>query len=119
MTKKCAGAEQQRRKSNRRLSRRVQPSSGVNPASRRRGTPTSPDCSTSATTSPRRAWPASSSPKTEGQLAKTHAIHHPILFLLRHDGAVEKGWRDTPFYWSVVRAQANTPTAIYAAETID
>ncbi len=61
------------------------------------------------------------SEKTEGQLAKTYAIaiHHPILFLLRQDGTVEKGWRDTPFYWPVVRAQANTPTAIYTAETID
>jgi hypothetical protein len=59
------------------------------------------------------------SEKTEGQLAKTHAIHHPILFLLRQDGEVEKGWRGTPFYWPVIRAQANTPTAIYTAETID
>ncbi|MBS0659123.1 MAG: hypothetical protein JSR82_12850 [Verrucomicrobia bacterium] len=59
------------------------------------------------------------SEKTEGQLAKTYAIDHPILFLLRQDGAAEKGWRDTPFYWPVVRAQARTPTAIYTAETID
>jgi hypothetical protein len=59
------------------------------------------------------------SEKTEGQLAKTHAIDHPILFLLRQQGAAEKGWRDTPFYWPVVRAQAHTPNAIYTAETID
>lgn len=59
------------------------------------------------------------SEKTEGQLAKTYAIHHPILFLLRQDGTMEKGWRDTPFYWPVIRAQAKTPTAIYTAETID
>ena len=59
------------------------------------------------------------SEKTEGQLAKTHAIDHPILFLLRQEGAADKGWRDTPFYWPVVRAQAHTPYAIYTAETID
>jgi len=61
------------------------------------------------------------SEKTEGQLAKTHAIDHPILFLLRQNGsdASDKGWRGTPFYWPVIRAQAHTPRAIYTAETID
>lgn len=59
------------------------------------------------------------SEKTEGQLAKTYATDHPILFLLRQDGnEEEKGWRGTPFYWPVIRAQARTPTAIYTAETI-
>jgi hypothetical protein len=58
------------------------------------------------------------SEKTEGQLAAQYAVHHPILFLLRQNGAAEdKGWRDTPFYWPVIRAQKNTPTAIYTAET--
>jgi hypothetical protein len=59
------------------------------------------------------------SEKTEGRLAKKFAVDHPILFLLRQDGRAEKGWRDTPFYWPVVRAQTNTPTAIYTSETID
>jgi Z1 domain len=59
------------------------------------------------------------SEKTEGQIAKQHAIDHPILFLLRQEGSEAKGWRGTPFYWPVVRAQARTPTAIYTAETID
>jgi hypothetical protein len=59
------------------------------------------------------------SEKTEGQLAKTYAIDQPILFLLRQEGSTEKGWRGTPFYWPVIRAQKNTPTAIYATETID
>jgi len=60
------------------------------------------------------------SEKTEGQIAKKFAIDHPILFLLRQNGsdAPDKGWRDTPFYWPVIRAQANAPTAIYTAETI-
>lgn len=57
------------------------------------------------------------SEKTEGQLATQYAINHPILFLLRQNGAEEKGWRGTPFYWPVIRAQKNTPTAIYTAET--
>lgn len=71
-------------------------------------------------------WPAAvvtpyietpDSEKTEGQVAAQYAIHHPILFLLLQNGAEDKGWRDTPFYWPVIRAQKNTPTAIYTAET--
>ncbi len=59
------------------------------------------------------------SEKTEGQMALKHAINYPILFLLRQDGDEGKGWRGTPFYWPVVRAQSKTLTAIYTAETID
>lgn len=59
------------------------------------------------------------SEKTEGQMAQKFAINHPILFLLRQNGSEDKGWRGTPFYWPVIRAQAKTPTAIYTAETID
>ncbi len=59
------------------------------------------------------------SEKTEGILTKTFALDHPILFLLRQNGAEDKGWRGTPFYWPVIRAQANAPTAIYTAEAID
>ncbi len=59
------------------------------------------------------------SERTEGQLAAKFAEFYPILFLLRQDGTEEKGWRGTPFYWPVIRAQAKTPTAIYTAETID
>jgi hypothetical protein len=59
------------------------------------------------------------SEKTEGQLAKTFAIDQPILFMLRQEGTTEKGWHGTPFYWPVIRAQRNTRTAIYTAETID
>jgi len=58
------------------------------------------------------------SEKTEGRIAKTFAIDHPILFLLRQEGSEEKGWCGTPFYWPVIRAQTRTPTAIYTAETI-
>jgi len=59
------------------------------------------------------------SEKTEGQIAKQFAINHPILFLLRQNGSEEKGWRGTTFYWPVIRAQGQTPTAIYTAETIN
>jgi hypothetical protein len=58
------------------------------------------------------------SEKTEGQLAKVHATEHPILFLLRQNGTEDQGWRGTAFYWPVIRAQAQTPTAVYTAETI-
>lgn len=59
------------------------------------------------------------SEKTEGELAKTYAVDHPILFLLRQEGKAKNEWRDTPFYWPVIRAQANTPTAIFATQIID
>lgn len=59
------------------------------------------------------------SERTEGQIAKQYAIQQPILFLLRQNGSEEKGWRGTPFYWPVIRAQCQTPTAIYTAKTID
>lgn len=59
------------------------------------------------------------SEKTEGRMAKAFAIDHPILFLLHQEGRADKGWRDAPFYWPVVRAQTNTPTAIFATETIE
>jgi hypothetical protein len=58
------------------------------------------------------------SEKTEGRLAKTYATDNPILFLLRQNGGEDEGWRGTPFYWPVIRAQARTPTAVYTAETI-
>lgn len=61
------------------------------------------------------------SEKTEGRLAREFALLHPILFLLRQNGSdsPDKGWRGTPFYWPVIRAQEKTPTAVYTAETVD
>lgn len=59
------------------------------------------------------------SEKTEGQLALKYAVDRPILFLLRQNGRAAKDWRDTPFYWPVIRAQLKTPTAIYTSATID
>ncbi|MEQ9097362.1 MAG: Z1 domain-containing protein [Phycisphaerales bacterium] len=59
------------------------------------------------------------SEKTEGQLARTYAKDHPILFVLRQEGEKTKGWRDTPFYWPVIRAQANAPTTIYSPDAVE
>ncbi len=59
------------------------------------------------------------SDKTEGELTRRYAVNHPIVFLLRQEGRKSKGWRDTPFYWPIVRAQRNTPAVIYTAEAID
>lgn len=58
------------------------------------------------------------SEKTEGQMAKRYAVNQPIMFLLRQNGSAAMGWRDTPFYWPVIRAQKNTPTAIYTAQVL-
>jgi hypothetical protein len=59
------------------------------------------------------------SPKTEGVLATLHAIDTPILYLLRQDGHAAQGWRDTPFYWPIIRAQSKALTAIYTSATLD
>jgi hypothetical protein len=58
------------------------------------------------------------SEKVEGQLAENHAIVNPILFLLRQNGDEKNGWRGTPFYWPVIRAQLVTPTVVYTGEII-
>jgi hypothetical protein len=57
--------------------------------------------------------------KTETDIADAHAIDTPILFLIGQKGDAVQGWRDTPFYWPVIRAQTNTPSAVYTAKTID
>ena len=59
------------------------------------------------------------SAKTEGLMATEFAIEHPILFLLGQEGTKEKGWRDTEFYWPVIRAQKLTPSTIYSTELDD
>lgn len=59
------------------------------------------------------------SPKTEGRIAMHHAIDSPILFLLRQNGLESKGWRDTPFYWPIIRAQRNTPISMFTSSTAD
>ncbi len=53
----------------------------------------------------------------EGTIAREVATDIPMLMLFRQEGAVEQGWRGTPFYWPVIWAPANTRTAIYAETT--
>lgn len=57
--------------------------------------------------------------KTEASLAVKYALDQPILFLLRQNGTEQQGWRDTPFYWPVIRAQTSTPVSIYAIDTCE
>ncbi|MCY1373980.1 hypothetical protein D9M69_612880 [compost metagenome] len=62
---------------------------------------------------------APDSTKTEGQIRKRFAINNPMLMLIRQNGREEKGWTGSPFYWPVISAQQNTPTAIFAHETLN
>jgi len=57
------------------------------------------------------------SAKTEGRIMQEFATDIPILFLLRQNGTADQGWRDTPFYWPVIRAQLSTPTSVYTSES--
>jgi len=59
------------------------------------------------------------SERTEGPIARSHAINVPILFMLRQNGETERGWKGTPFYWPVIRAQVNTRTAVFTSEVLD
>jgi hypothetical protein len=56
--------------------------------------------------------------KTEADIADAHTINTHILFLIGQKGEALQGWRDTTFFWPVIRAQTNTPSAIYTAQTI-
>ena len=56
---------------------------------------------------------------TEGKTAKENAIESPMLMLFRQNGAEDKGWKGSPFYWPLLYASAKVPTTIYANETID
>ncbi len=56
---------------------------------------------------------------TEGQLAKDTAKDSPMLMLFRQNGAEDKGWMGSPFYWPLLYTSGNVPTTIYANETID
>ena len=54
----------------------------------------------------------------EGVIARERAIDIPMLMLFRQNGAEEKGWRGTPFYWPVIVAPEKVKTAIFALETM-
>lgn len=57
--------------------------------------------------------------RTEGVVAKRTALNNPMLMLIRQNGAEEKGWRGSPFYWPVIYAQKNVKTVIFSSEVTD
>ncbi|CDQ20566.1 Z1 domain-containing protein [Halobacillus karajensis] len=64
------------------------------------------------------------SPDTPGKgagelaIAKKIAQQHPALILLRQEGKKEDGWRDSPFWWPMIVAQAETAPTVFANKTI-
>lgn len=58
------------------------------------------------------------STRTEGAVRKQYAVDNPILIMIRQNGAADLGWSDGPFWWPVISAQKNTPTSIFANETL-
>jgi len=44
------------------------------------------------------------------------AIDIPILMLFRQNGLKDKGWRDCPFWWSVLMVPKETSTVIFASD---
>lgn len=60
------------------------------------------------------------STRTEGKVRKEFALDNPILILIRQNGnEVPQRWRGGAFWWPVISAQQNTPTAIFAHETLN
>lgn len=60
------------------------------------------------------------STRTEGKVRKTFAVDNPIMILIRQNGNEKpQGWRGGAFWWPVISAQANTPTSIFAHETLN
>jgi len=57
--------------------------------------------------------------ETDLAIAKGIAKDIPTLMLLRQDGLEEKGWRGSPFWWSVLVAPENTRTVIFASKLIE
>ena len=49
-------------------------------------------------------------------VAQEAALDTPILMLFRQNGNKEDGWRGSPFWWPVLLAPKNTPTAIFAGK---
>lgn len=58
------------------------------------------------------------STRTEGRIADEFALEMPILFLLRQNGTESQGWRNTPFYWPVIRAQKSAKAAVYTPQVV-
>lgn len=54
----------------------------------------------------------------EGEIAQEWAATVPMLMMFRQNGAEEKGWRGSPFWWPVVYTPRNTHTAIFASKVM-
>lgn len=59
---------------------------------------------------------APDTPKTEGLIARESAIDIPMLMLFRQNGAEDRGWRGSPFWWPVLYVPKNIKTVIFASE---
>lgn len=60
------------------------------------------------------------STRTEGKVRKEFSLDNPVMILIRQNGNEEpQGWRGEAFWWPVISAQANTPTAIFAHDTLN
>jgi hypothetical protein len=57
--------------------------------------------------------------KTDTDAARQIAIDIPALILIRQNGAAERGWRGSPFWWPVLIAPQKTRTMVFAGETAD
>ena len=50
---------------------------------------------------------------TDIPLSQAKAAERPVLMLFRQNGLASRGWRDTPFYWPVFRAQDDVREGIF------
>ena len=57
----------------------------------------------------------SNSPTTQQQhaFAAQVAQHEPVLYLMRQNGDVERGWKGLPFWWPVVQIPSAATPALY------
>lgn len=51
--------------------------------------------------------------RTDLAPARAKAVDVPVLMFIRENGAEDKGWRGTPFYWPVLVVQQNVRSAVY------
>jgi len=65
-----------------------------------------------------RFFDAPDTSQREGVRAKELAINIPVLMLLKHEGTKEQGWKGSPFWWPVIVVPLNTPTTIFAGDTL-
>ena len=56
--------------------------------------------------------------KREGVIAKETAIDIPMLMLFRQAGEEENEWRGYPFWWPVLMTPQQTPTVVFANDTV-